>query len=482
MLKIVQAFSLSLIATCAGAKAEPKDLNEKPIVFEARNGETVKAFQRRFKVPENRSDQNSRMIEIGYVRFPATGEAPGAPIVYLAGGPGGTGVGTAKRQRFPLFMAMREFGDVIAYDQRGTGLSNDTLKCTSSTSIPRDRLLSREDVVTLLRTSIEECEGFWRAEGIDPAGYTTLESARDLDALREHLGAEKISLWGISYGTHLALAAVKEMGPRIDRMVMASAEGLAQTVKLPVRTDAYFERLQKAFNADEDAAPVMDIIALMRSVHATLENDPVMLELESSEGETAPFLLTKEVMQRLASRTISDPGNATRLIPVYSSAAAGDFEQVEKVLARLITPGEPVTWRVMPLAMDVASGIDAARLSTVNSQAETALLGDVLNFPMPHLRGALGLDLGDDFRTAPVSDIPVLLLTGTLDGRTYPNSQQEAFAGFSELTTVTIENAGHNLFMVSPDVTATIQRFMRGETNGDETLTIDPPTLPQRSE
>lgn len=484
MLKTAHAFSLSFaaaLAMSAAAKAAPKDLDEKPIVFEARSGETVEAFQGSFKVPENRSDKNSRMIEIGYVRFPATGETPGAPIVYLAGGPGGTGVGTAKRQRFPLFMAMREFGDVIAYDQRGTGLSNDTLKCTSSVSIARDRLLSREDIVTLLSASVDECEEFWRAEGVDPAGYTTVESARDLEALREHLGAEKLSLWGISYGTHLALAAMKEMGPRIDRMVMASAEGLAQTVKLPMRTDAYFERLQEAFNADEDA-PVIDIIGLMRSVHAALEAEPVMLELKPSKGETAPFLLTKEVMQRLASRTISDPRNATRLIPVYSAAAAGDFEPAEKVLSRLVTPGEPVSWRVMPLTMDVASGIDKARLSAVNSQAETSLLGDILNFPMPHLHGAMGLDLGDDFRTAPVSDIPVLLLTGTLDGRTYPDSQQQAFAGFSELTTVTIENAGHNLFMVSPDVTTTIQRFMRGELNGDETLTIAPPALPQRDE
>jgi hypothetical protein len=43
------------------------------------------------------------------------------------------------------------------------------------------------------------------------------------------------------------------------------------------------------------------------------------------------------------------------------------------------------------------------RLAVVEKQAATSLLADVLNFPMPHLRGQLGVpDLGDAFR-APVA-------------------------------------------------------------------------------
>ena len=84
-----------------------------------------------FTVPENRSDPNSRRITIGFVRFKSTSASPGDPIVYLAGGPGGTGVGTAHGPRFPIFMALREVSDVIAYDQRGTGLSSPTPLCAA---------------------------------------------------------------------------------------------------------------------------------------------------------------------------------------------------------------------------------------------------------------------------------------------------------------------------------------------------------------
>lgn len=454
---------------CASAWTPPV---EEAITFEARDGQSVEAFRGALTVRENRANPDSRSITLSYVRFPSTGDKPGSPIVYLAGGPGGSGGGTAKGRRFPLFMAMREFGDVIAFDQRGTGESDDTPRCISSVYIPEDRQIPKDEALALLKQSVEECGAFWREQGVDVAGYTTLESARDLEALRKHIGAEKLTLWGISYGTHLALAAVKELGPKIDRMVMTGGEGLNQTVKLPARTDAYFKRINDAvLTANPAVAQMMpDFPGLMRMVHQRLEAEPVMIGLPQDDGSRADFLLTKDVMQRIASAMIADPGNAVMLMQFYGAVAAQQYAPIEQALARFVTPGEPIDWRVMPLAMDIASGIGDERLALVNEQAETALIGDYLNFPMPQLRGALGLDLGDEFRTAPVSDIPTLLLTGTLDGRTYPDSQQEAFGGFSNLTTVTVVNAGHNLFMASPKVTEVIQQFMRGEK--DETTEI----------
>ncbi|NWO96157.1 alpha/beta hydrolase, partial [Escherichia coli] len=74
--------------------------------------------------PEDRRDPLSRKIKLGYVRFRSTAARPGPPIIYLAGGPGGEGSGAATGPRFPIFMALRAVADVIAFDQRGTGLSS----------------------------------------------------------------------------------------------------------------------------------------------------------------------------------------------------------------------------------------------------------------------------------------------------------------------------------------------------------------------
>ena len=124
--------TIVLLLLPAAINAQPKagTLKIKPYTFENGKGEKVPAEFGTLFVPENRSDPQTNLIELAFVRFKSTAKNPGPPIVYLAGGPGGSGIGTATGSRFPLFMALREIGDVIAFDQRGTGYSDPYLGCT----------------------------------------------------------------------------------------------------------------------------------------------------------------------------------------------------------------------------------------------------------------------------------------------------------------------------------------------------------------
>src|SRR5206468_946549 len=90
---------LIVVALCVvSATAQPKagDLKIKPYVFENGSGEKVDAELGVLFVPENRNDPQSNLIELAFVRFKSTAKNPGPPIVYLAGGPGGSGSGTAR--------------------------------------------------------------------------------------------------------------------------------------------------------------------------------------------------------------------------------------------------------------------------------------------------------------------------------------------------------------------------------------------------
>ena len=64
-------------------------------------------------------------MSLAVARIPANGTPAQriGSLIMNPGGPGGSGIDSAKGSRLPLFMAMREFGDVIAFDQRGTGMS-----------------------------------------------------------------------------------------------------------------------------------------------------------------------------------------------------------------------------------------------------------------------------------------------------------------------------------------------------------------------
>ena len=449
---------------------------EIPIRFESDSGEIVEAFQGEFSVPENRSVVGSRTLTIRYVRFPATGKNATTPIVYLAGGPGGSGIGTARGRRFPLFMAMRTHGDVIALDQRGTGDSTALPGCVSSLKVPQNKSIPDADFDALHREAAKECARFWESEGVDIRGYTTRESVEDLDALRRHLAVEKISLWGISYGSHLALAAMKYREDMLEKVIIASAEGLDQTVKLPAHTDAYFQRLQSALQSSAGPeASVPDLVELVRRVHSRLDESPVELAIPQADG-TVTVAFDRRAMQQVASYMVADPERATMLTQLYVAMDQGYYAPVAGLLARFYDPDEAISYRAMPLAMDIASGIGQERLRMVTDQARTSLLGDMLNFPMPHMHDAIdGLDLGEEFRSPPSAAVPTLLLTGTLDGRTYVEGQAEAVKGLTNLTQVMVVNAGHNLFMSSPEVGQAMDAFMRGEAIPSNRIVISPP-------
>lgn len=469
--------SFAVLTSCAPQSEAEPHAGEQAIQFETASGETVAAYEGSFRVPENRQAEESRMLTLKYVRFPASGETSGHPIVYLAGGPGGSGIETARHERFPLFMAMREFGDVIAFDQRGTGASNDMPNCTSSQHISATEPTTDAEYFEIQRAAFAECLGFWEEEGIDVHGYTTLESVADLNDLRQHFGANKIDLWGISYGSHLSLAALQNMDTYIGRVVITAVEGLDQTIKQPARGDLYFDRLQAAINSQPEAkAKYPDVKALIQRVLTQLDAEPLLVDIPMRDGSSAPYLFQKRDMQQFTAALAMDPSRVVWILPVYKALDEGDPKPLAALMQQAVDPTDTaVAFRPMMSLMDVASGSGPERRAMIKQQAETALLGLHMNFSM-HLETVdPSLDLGPDFRKAPVSEVPTLVLHGTLDGRTFPESGQEATAGLSNRQTVTVTNGGHNLFMLSPDVTATIQDFMRGENVDGREIIVDLP-------
>ena len=208
----------------------------------------------------------------------------------------------------------------------------------------------------------------------------------------------------------------------------------------------------------------------------------------NADGSRADYLWHRRDMQQLAAALVADPAGAAQLLSLYLALDYGITAPFEQFLGQHLEPGQPITMRLMPTAMDIASGMTAARKAAVAEQARTALLKDYLNFTYHYDGIAPQLDLGDGFRSAPDSKVPVLLFSGTLDGRTYLESQHEALAALPNATFVTVANAGHNLFMSSPAVQDTINRFMegkmdnagkniRGGTGSANTITIDLPNL-----
>ena len=456
-------FALAAFAILAGAPVAAGPLKIEPASFKLADGSELPVERGTFSVPEDRRDPSSRRIDIGFIRFKSTNPKPGAPIVYLAGGPGGSGVATARGPRQPVFLALRAVADVIALDQRGIGLSNHIPPCTAPRRLDPAVPLTEESLTAYHRETLGKCLGEWRAAGVAVNGYTTEQNADDLEDLRKALGARKIDLWGISYGTHLAFAAMRRHPRSIGRVALASAEGLDQTVKLPAHLDATFARIERL-------AP--GLTGRMRRVHSKYDSAPQIFALPdggpSFRADSFPLRMMAGILPK-------NPDGIGQLAGAYQALEAGQTQALAPLIWGFFYKA-PLTMSGMPELTDIASGITDSKLALVRRQAPDSLLGTATNFPMPQLRGAVpGLDLGDGFRREIDSNIPVLLLSGDLDVRTPLEEQAVATAGLKRLHRILVRNGGHDLFEAHPDVPAILVDFFSGRKVAVTELVLAPP-------
>jgi len=416
-------------------------------------------------VPENRSNPESNLIELAFVRFKSTSKNPGPPIVYLAGGPGGSGIGAATGSRFPLFMALREIGDVIAYDQRGTGYSKPNLGCFDRLALPLDVPPTREAAIKELRANSRRCADYWRdIQRVDLTGYNTNESADDLEDLRKALGVNQISLWTISYGTHLAFATMRRHPKSIHRAILAGTEGPDHTYKLPSNIQKHLEDLAALIKADpEIGKEIPDLLGLMKSVFDRLDAQPETVEIIDPRTKLkVKVIVNKFVLQFLVANNIGTTVTA-RFPALFYRASKGDFTNPAQVW---LNQSRSDIGSAMSYMMDCASGQTAARREQIAREVKGTLLEDISNFPFPQVCEEWNApDLGDEFLAPLRSDVPVLFISGTLDARTPISNAEEYRKGFPNSTHIIIEGAVHSdpLFLSSPKIKEGMMEFLRGQ-------------------
>jgi pimeloyl-ACP methyl ester carboxylesterase len=203
-------------------------------------------------VPENRADPESRSIRLAVAIFHLPGGAQHPdPIVYLAGGPGGSALEQIDLS-FELFaLAAKALQrDLVFFDQRGVGLSQPALDCPEAVSLGLELLdfeldgqpVTWEQVHSLLLEKYRTCAETLSAAA-DLSAYNSAASAADLDDLRNALGYEQWNLWGGSYGTRLALTVMRDFPEGVRSVVLDAA--------YPLEADLYMESpavLSRALN------------------------------------------------------------------------------------------------------------------------------------------------------------------------------------------------------------------------------------------
>lgn len=429
-----------------------QNLETKPYEFISRAKDNVQAELGTFKVLEDRINGGKDSIQLSYVRFKSTNPNPQSPIIYLSGGPGGSGTATAKGNRFELFMKLREVADVIAFDQRGTGLSENLPNCPYSAKFELSKPTDKQEYIDKTTANVSKCLEFWKNENVNLKAYNTTESAKDIDDLRKALEVEKVSIWGISYGSHLAFEYIRLFEQNIDKMVLASLEGSNETIKLPKDTENFvFQIAEKAEDNFGSEVKFKDLKSKIIAVHRRLKENPVEISYNNRSGGIDTVGISNfELQSAVATFYLKNPTDSKNLPKLYTQMYNGDFSEITP---NVMVMKNYIFNRVSPMAfaMDMQSGISNERRKLIDQQIDNSILGSSINFLLYEWMKNIDFQqLPNEFREMKENEVDALLFSGTMDGRTYLNSGVEIAKYFKSGQHIIIKNAGHDLYMLSP--------------------------------
>ncbi len=449
-----------IIQSTSGVCQEGRPTPTERGTVQGRDGSAIETERFVVEVPERRSAADSGTVRLAVLRVRSTLESVGPPVFMLAGGPGGASIAMVERhlQGGGRWFVDQLGGDLIAVDQRGVGESRPLLDSDVRWDLPpatpgeRGAMLAR--MTEVARGEAER----WRKQGVDLDGYTTVESADDLDAVRRALGYQQIVLWGQSYGSHLAMATLRRHGEHIARAVLIGPEGPDHTFKLPRFGERALQQVAARVAGDPAyEARIPDLIEMTRGVLHRLERAPVTVDIDGTEVGVSAF----DVRLELANALGSSRGMAQ--VPAAVLAMAnGDFSEIAR--RRLHDRREGGVGTAMLWMMDCASGVSAARAERIAEEATATLLGDAINFPFgARMAAAWGApDLGDAFRGPLRSDVPVLLIVGDLDARTPVDNARALLPDLTNAHLLVVENASHDLNWIQPEIRTVWHDFLLG--------------------
>ncbi|MEU9859390.1 alpha/beta hydrolase [Streptomyces sp. NPDC047971] len=443
-------------------------------------------------VPEKRSHRKGRKITLAVAIMPSVAARPAPdPIVWLAGGPGDDAV-----SEIPMALAggLNRDRDVIFMSQRGTYSADPELTCRNIDEFAADSLdlvFGARSTGRLHVAETRKCRDGLASRGVDLSAYNGTESSADYDGLRRALGIRQWNVFGISYGTDLALQymrlhpkGIRSVG--IDGVLPPSLAGGAVTWKAAREG---FDGIFKAC-ADQPACNTR-----YPNLKATFER--LVVELEAR-----PVTTTVTVPGRPEPVEVTlDGGLLVNWLTFASHLAPGVPRSIDELargnpqrIAEQYAGGKLSPQAIGRVSHGLVFGVFCSEWTPYESEGDVIRAGRRLfpSFPRSVLANAPLLSwmhadcrawdipaAPPSIRSVTRSDIPTLVLSGGFDAQTAPSSGPYAARTLSRSTAVTIPYVAHVVFADSPCAQTITRSFFNTPTAPDRSCLagLQPPTF-----
>jgi pimeloyl-ACP methyl ester carboxylesterase len=378
------------------------------------------------EVPENRGKPGSRRLKLAVAILKSLGPNPRPdPVVILSGGPGEPFVA-----RVPTLIAnksmdvLRADRDIIVYDQRWVSFSEPKFcpeledAWAGPFDTPNERRAHVRDVAA-------RCGESMRRAGYDLSQYNSVVNAHDLQDLRRALGYRAWNLHGRSYGSRLALVAMR-VSPEGIRSVVIDGPvppNRSKWFNMPGDFTDVLKRLSAACAAQPDChAAFPDVEQTFWRTLAALQREPYKRQRTLPSGDTRPVAVTPA---RFAGAVHAALERLQPAVPMLIYAMHARDETMLRPVNRALAQIREARLPGSPGLAHTVNCFEAAPLATPELLQRTRQLYSPVLTDEDVFDGPDGCDELHPHRArqqdlaAVKSDIPTLIITGEFDLQTH---------------------------------------------------------------
>ena len=392
------------------------------------------------EVPNDYNDPSKGTTSLAYIviKSKSPNRKPD-PVVFIQGGPGGNVLPLAGAYSGLNIDRDRDF---ILYDQRGIGFSDEIcpgLNLGILSVMAMD--LSVEEEFEELQKQIKGCEN---ALAKDATRFSTDVNAKDLDALRAHLGYEQLNLFGGSYGTRLGLEYMRQFPNRVRSSVLSSVFGPNTRMYDNLLTNFHnsVKKMFKDCKADTNCnTNYPNLEDDFYAVYNSLDKNPVKL---SANG--ADFMINSQDFLFIIHQLMYNQITIAQVPPLIKNMKANDYTNLQNAvnafLFRMGVINLAVYWSIMQS--------DESRYNNYKKLDKDAKRNPKLKSGLSLF--SLDLDVYEEWpemdknaqELVPVrSDIPTLLISGDYDPITPPENAEGVAKYLKNSQNIVFKNGGH---------------------------------------
>ena len=183
--------------------------------------------------PETRGGDDGRTVKLGFMRVKSGHGAERSPLFVLDGGPGQAAITQSNLGllQAELLGQILQDRDIVLLEQRGTRNTSVYLDCPESNNSSWTvyaQGLNEEQGNEFEVGLFKQCIADFKSQGVNLDSYNSVAIAADVDAARRALGYKQIIYYGASYGSQLGQHVMRDFPASLEAVVLDGANSLSR--------------------------------------------------------------------------------------------------------------------------------------------------------------------------------------------------------------------------------------------------------------